>query len=155
MWRDQASSSVLLISVCHLLMSSTASLVTLGPSCCGFFTMVTAETVEKINSVDLCFPIGGHGRDLCFPIGGHGRAGDEVSCGTDSPDTSPHKGRTGHISHLVVTLTPLVLSVLPSTLPQVVESSAFCLAVGLCICLHQLLDGGSQKTVMLGSTPQK
>lgn len=94
-WRDQASSSVLLISVCHLLMSSAASLVTLGPSCCGFFTMVTAETVEKINSVDLCFPIGGHGRDVCFPIGGHGRAADEISCGTDSPDTSPHKGRPG------------------------------------------------------------
>lgn len=35
MWRDQASNSVQPISVCHLSVSSTASLVILGPSCYG------------------------------------------------------------------------------------------------------------------------
>lgn len=46
---------------------------------------------------------------------------------------------------LVVPLTPLCHSILSPTF----LSSAWCLVVGLCICLHSLLDETFQETVML------
>ena len=54
----------------------------------------------------------------------------------------------------VESLFPLGRSILPATLPQDSPSSVQCLAVGLCICFSQLLDGASQRTVTLGSCLQ-
>ena len=45
-------------------------------------------------------------------------------------------------------------SVLPPTLSQDSPSSISCVAVGLCICFHQLLGRASQRTVILGSCLQ-
>ena len=51
-----------------------------------------------------------------------------------------------------VSLISLASLILHPTIPQDSLSSAIVrLAVGLCICFHQLLDEASQKTVMLGS----
>jgi hypothetical protein len=55
---------------------------------------------------------------------------------------------------LVVSLTAPAHSILSRTLPQNSQSSAWCLAVGLCVCLNALLDETSQETVMLGSCLQ-
>jgi hypothetical protein len=46
---------------------------------------------------------------------------------------------------LVMSLTSPALSILSPTLPHDSLSSAWCLAVGLCICLHPLLDEASQE----------
>ena len=55
---------------------------------------------------------------------------------------------------LVVSLIPLAYSLPTPTLPQDFLSSVCCLAMGLCICFHLLLDEASQETVMLGSCLQ-
>ena len=51
------------------------------------------------------------------------------------------------LGFLVMTLTPLALTVLLPSLQQDSWRSARYLAVELCICSHQLLDGGSLMTI--------
>jgi hypothetical protein len=45
----------------------------------------------------------------------------------------------------------LCLTILAPLLPQDSLSFSLCLAVGLCICFHQLLDGASMTVIMSGS----
>jgi hypothetical protein len=47
------------------------------------------------------------------------------------------------VCHLVESLTPLGLPVLPTTLPQDSPRSVYCLAMGFCICFSQLVTGAS------------
>jgi hypothetical protein len=58
------------------------------------------------------------------------------------------------VGFLVVSLTSLAPSILHPSLPQDSLSSAYCLAVGLCICFHQFLGEASLMTVMIGSCLQ-
>lgn len=60
----------------------------------------------------------------------------------------PMSPLVGSVGFLVVSLTPLPPTVL---LPQDSPCSASCLAVGLCIRFHQLLDEASLRIIMLGS----
>lgn len=50
----------------------------------------------------------------------------------------------------MISLTPLVPTILPSSHTQNSVSSFYCLAVGVYICFHQLLNEASLKTIMLG-----
>jgi hypothetical protein len=69
-----------------------------------------------------------------------------------SASVSSYESRlVGSLGLLVALLTPSTPSVLRLTLSQDFPSSAWCLAVGLYICFHQLLDEAFQMIVMLGS----
>lgn len=85
-------------------------------------------------------------------VGGPGPA-HACSLVGSSVSVSSH-GLVASVGPLVVSLTPLAgsnwLSLSP-TLPRDSSSTTCCLAVGLCICFHPLLDEASQETVMLGS----
>ena len=55
---------------------------------------------------------------------------------------------------LVVSAAHLASSIIPLSIPQDSSSSAYCLDVTFCICLHHHLDEASKKTGMLGSCLQ-
>jgi hypothetical protein len=55
------------------------------------------------------------------------------------------------VSFLVVSLTSLALSILPPALPKYSLSSSYWLAMGLCICFHQLLGEATQIILMLAT----
>ena len=72
-----------------------------------------------------------------------------------SVSVSPHGSRlVDSVGLLVVSLTLLAYSVLSSTPSQDSPSTAWCFSVGLCSCLHLLLDEASQEMFMLGSCLQ-
>ena len=66
-----------------------------------------------------------------------------------SVSRSPHGSRFYYSVGLVEFLSPLGPSILPPPLPKDFLNPVYCLAVGCCI--GQLLVGGSQRTIMLGS----
>jgi hypothetical protein len=73
-----------------------------------------------------------------------------------SVSVSPHGLRLAYsVGLLVLFSIPPASSVFLLTFAQDSLSSAYCLAVSLCICFHQLLDEASQETAMLGSCPQQ
>jgi hypothetical protein len=68
---------------------------------------------------------------------------------------SPHGHRLVYFVGLpLASLTIQLAQYYPPTLPQGSPSLAWCLAVGLCICFHQLQDETSQETGILASCLQ-
>ena len=63
-----------------------------------------------------------------------------------SPHDFPSGDSVGHV--LMVSLTPLVLEILPPPPPQDSSHSTYYLAVGLCICSHKLVDEVSLISLM-------
>lgn len=81
-----------------------------------------------------------------------GRLGPALTCSLvgGSVPVSTHGPRlVDSVGLLVMLLTPLTHSVLSPTLSQDASNSAWCLAVCVCICLHQLKSEASLK-VLLG-----
>jgi hypothetical protein len=57
----------------------------------------------------------------------------------------------GSVCLSVEFLSPLGPAVLPPFLPEESPSSIHCMAMGVCVCLSQMLDEASQRTTMLYS----